>query len=190
MAVRTTSAPALAPPKPYALRPMRLDDLEAVMAIEERSFPTPWPAEGYRRELTVNEQAHYYVLARETAGEWPLIGFAGHWLVAGEAHVSIIAVDPTWRGRGLGELLLLNLLLVALEQGATLATLEVRCQNQVARALYEKYQFEVVGRRPGYYSDTGEDAILMTLLLNQETSGRELWRRRDQLWQRLRSGGV
>jgi len=189
MTVRTMSAPALVPPRPYRLRPMRLGDLGAVMAIEKRSFPTPWPAEGYRRELTANERAHYYVLTRETAGKWPLIGFAGHWLVADEAHVSIIAVDPAWRGRGLGELLLLNLLLVALEQGATLATLEVRCHNQVALALYDKYRFEVVGRRPGYYKDTGEDAILMTLLLNKEASPPELWRMRDQLWQRLQYGG-
>ncbi|MDX1686998.1 MAG: ribosomal protein S18-alanine N-acetyltransferase [Candidatus Promineifilaceae bacterium] len=166
---------------------MRLGDLEAVMAIESSSFPTPWPAEGYRRELTANERAYYYVLTGETGGERSIVGFAGHWLVAGEAHVSIIAVEPAWRGRGLGELLLLNLLLVAVEQGATLATLEVRCRNQVAQGLYHKYGFEVVGRRKGYYKDTGEDAILMTLPLDQETTRQRLWRRRDLLWQRLQS---
>lgn len=187
MAAVTTRAPALVPPRPYTLRPMRLGDLEAVMAIETSSFPTPWPAEGYRRELTANERAHYYVLTEEAGGERPIVGFAGHWLVAGEAHVSIIAVDPARRGDGLGELLLLNLLLVAIEQRATVATLEVRCHNKVAQALYHKYGFEVVGRRKGYYKDTGEDAILMTLPLDQEESRQRLWRRRDLLWQRLRS---
>lgn len=188
MTAVSTGAPVLVPPRPYGLRPMRLGDLEVVMEIEARSFPTPWPAEGYRRELTANERAHYYVLTNEMAGRRPLIvGFAGHWLVAGEAHVSIIAVDPAWRGNGLGELLLLNLLLVALEQGANLATLEVRCQNRVAQVLYRKYGFDVVGRRPGYYKDTGEDAILMTLPLDRETSRQQLWQRRDLLWQRLRS---
>jgi len=167
---------------------MCLDDLDAVVAIEARSFPTPWPADGYRRELTANERAHYYVLTGEAGGNRSRVaGFAGHWLVAGEAHVSIIAVDPDWRGLGLGELLLLNLLYVALGQGATLATLEVRCHNRVAQALYDKYGFDVVGRRRNYYKDTGEDAILMTLRLDAEASRRQLWRRRELLWQRLRS---
>lgn len=167
---------------------MRLDDVDAVTAIEARSLPTVWPAAGYRREVTANDRAHYYVLTGETAGRRAVVGYAGHWLVAGEVQVSIIAVDPPWRGRGLGELLLLNLLFVALEQQATLATLEVRCQNRVAQTLYQKYNFEVVGRRPGYYKDTGEDAILMTLPLDGKTSRQQLERRRRRLWQRLRTG--
>lgn len=189
MALLSTDAPVLVPPRPYGLRPMRLGDLEAVAAIEARSFPTPWPVDGYRRELTANERAHYYVLTREAAGKRPVVGFAGHWMVAGEAHVSIIAVDPAWRGKSLGKLLLLNLLLVALEQGATLAMLEVRHRNRVAQGLYREYGFDVVGRRPGYYKDTGEDAVLMTLLLEEEASRRQLWKRRDLLWEHLRSPG-
>lgn len=188
MVAVSTDAPVLIPPPPYHLRPMRLDDLDAVTAIEARSFPTAWPAAGYRRELTANERAHYFALTREAAGQRSLVGYSGHWLVAGEAHVSIIAVDPDWRCRGLGELLLLNLLFVALGQGATLAMLEVRCQNSVAQALYHKYHFEVVGRRPGYYKDTGEDAILMTLLLDREANRHHLERRRRRLWQHLRTG--
>lgn len=188
MAVAPTDVPVLSPPRPYRLRPMRLDDLDAVTAIEARSFPTAWPAAGYRRELAANERAHYYVLTRETVGQRPVVGYAGHWLVASEAHVSIIAVDPGWRGRGLGELLLLNLLFVALEQQAILAMLEVRCQNRVAQALYHKYHFEVVGRRPGYYKDTGEDAILMTLPLDREASRQQLEGRRDLLYERLCTG--
>lgn len=190
MAAVSTAVPVLVPPRPYSLRPMRLDDLNVVTAIEARSLPTPWPAAGYRRELTANERAHYYVLTVLTpkaGGQSPIIGYAGHWLVAGEAHVSIIAVDPDWRGRGLGGLLLLNLLFVALSQGADLATLEVRCHNQSAQALYQKYHFEIVGRRPGYYKDTGEDAILMTLPLDHEDSRQQLERQRRRLWQRLRS---
>ena len=187
MTVVSTGTRLLVPPRPHDLRPMRLDDLDAVAIIEARSFPTPWPADGYRRELTVNERAHYFVLTRRVVNERPLVGFAGHWLIAGEAHVSIIAVDPDWRGRGLGQLLLLNLLHVAAEQGARMATLEVRCDNHVARALYHKYRFEVVGRRPGYYRDTGEDAILMTLLLDDEASRVAIGRHRERLWRRLRS---
>ena len=98
-------------------------------------------------------------LGDQTAG---LVGYSGYWLIAGEAHVSTIAVSPTWRGRGLGELLLLNMLLTAYRQAALLATLEVRKGNLVAQALYQKYRFEIVGERPRYYQGK-EDALLMTV---------------------------
>jgi len=78
-----------------------------------------------------------------------------------EAHVCTIAVHPNWRGRGLGELLLISLLDRAIELGARVATLEVRVSNQVAQELYNKYIFQIVSRRKRYYSDN-EDAYIMT----------------------------
>lgn len=169
-------------PFPYHIRPMHLDDVDRIVAIERRSFPTPWPAAGYRYELTQNEQAHYVVLTRTASGA--VIGYAGHWLIAGEAHVSIIAVALLWRGRGLGEWLLQHMLATALAQDATLATLEVRESNTAAQALYRKYRFDVVGRRPGYYKDTGEAAVLMTVPLDA-AYGRWLRVRRAAVRQRL-----
>ena len=177
----------LSPPGPFRLRPMRDDDLDAVVTIESDSFPTAWPREGYEREITRNERAAYFVLAHQQPGRGQqIVGYAGYWLVAGEAHVSIIAVAPAWRGRGLGELLLMQLLFHALAAGATLATLEVRHTNEVAQALYRKYDFALVGRRPGYYKDTGEDALLMTVTWEDvDAYRRQLHQARGALWQRL-----
>ena len=161
-------------------------DLDAVLAIEADSFPTAWQRAGYEHELIHNDRASYWILSRNDAGQpEQIIGYAGYWLVAGEAHISIIAVSPAWRGHGLGELLLLQLLSHALAAGAGQATLEVRERNQVAQALYQKYGFTIVGRRTGYYKDTGEDALLMTLTWAENGYRERLQRARDRLWQRL-----
>jgi ribosomal-protein-alanine N-acetyltransferase len=79
-----------------------------------------------------------------------------------EAHITTFAVDPAWRRQGVGETLLLALLDLALGRHAREATLEVRLSNLPARRLYEKYGFRPVGLRPRYYSDNGEDALIMT----------------------------
>ena len=170
---------------PFRLRPMRLEDLDAVMAIESSSFPTPWPRSGYERELTRNDHAHYQVLLGPNE---QLVGYGGQWLVAGEGHISIMAVDPAWRGHGLGELLLSALVQQAEEAGAERVLLEVRVGNLTAQALYRKYWFEEVGRRPHYYRDTGEDALLMTLDLNRAGVREALQQNRAALQARLAAG--
>ncbi|MBP8000342.1 MAG: ribosomal protein S18-alanine N-acetyltransferase [Chloroflexi bacterium] len=147
-------------PLPWQLRPMQLADIEPVLVIERASFPTAWSASGYEYELTGNAVAHYVVLTDEQGA---IVGYAGYWLLADELHVSIIAVDPPSRGRGLGELLLLQLLFAAYDHAAVLATLEVRRSNEAAQALYRKYGFDLVGLRPRYYHDTNEDACIMTV---------------------------
>jgi len=153
----------LKPPKPFQLRAMRLADITAVMEIEHAVFPTPWKASAYEYEITGNRLARYQVVTQQQ-GDRPsqLIGYAGFWLISGEAHVSTIAIDLEWRGRGLGELLFLSILDLACANGAYLVTLEVRRSNLTAQSLYRKYRFQVVGERPRYYEKT-EDAILMTI---------------------------
>lgn len=164
---------------------MRLDDLDAVMTIEGSSFLTPWPRSGYEHELTRNEHAHYHVLL---GPDEQIVGYGGQWLVAGEGHISIMAIDPAWRGHGLGELLLSSLIQQAEEGGAERVLLEVRTSNLTAQALYQKYQFEEVGRRPHYYHDTGEDALLMTLELNRPGVPDILRQNRAALQARLAAG--
>jgi len=93
---------------------------------------------------------------------YPVVGYGGIWLTVDDAHITTIAVAPQYRGQGLGELLLNGLIDQALDMQAAVMTLEVRVSNVVAQNLYTKYSFQVVGRRPRYYTDNGEDALIMT----------------------------
>ncbi len=146
---------------------MKPADVPEVMEIERRSFPTPWPESAFYRELTENRLAHYFVLREVPAdpnqGPGKLIGYVGLWVFQEEAHITTIAVRPERRGRGFGELILLRAIEAARRLGAAHVTLEVRVSNTVAQRLYEKYRFGRVGLRKGYYSDTGEDALIMTV---------------------------
>ncbi|HWE60424.1 MAG TPA: ribosomal protein S18-alanine N-acetyltransferase [Chloroflexota bacterium] len=90
-----------------------------------------------------------------------LAGYAGLWLMVDEAHITTIAVRPRFRGRGLGELLLVALAEIAYDINARWLTLEVRVSNHVAQALYRKYGFKPAGIRQRYYSDNQEDALIM-----------------------------
>jgi ribosomal-protein-alanine N-acetyltransferase len=137
---------------------MTVHDLPAVHAIERASFAAPWPPDAYRNELSTNRLASYVVARADDL----VVGFAGIWVMVDEAHVTTFAVDPRWRRRGVGERLLLALLDLSVTRRAREATLEVRLSNMPARRLYEKYGFRPVGIRPRYYSDNGEDALIMT----------------------------
>lgn len=144
-------------PLDVSITEMQLSDLPAVMNIERQSFPTPWSERAFVSELTRNVYAHYIVARVD--GE--VAGYAGMWLILDEAHVTNIAVNPKWRGRGIGDRLLTELEHRARAHGCTRMTLEVRPSNDVAQALYRKHGFVARGIRPGYYSDTNEDAIIM-----------------------------
>ena len=91
-----------------------------------------------------------------------ILGFAGLWFMADEAHLANIAVREAYRQRGVGEQLLISAIKLAMEHNASIITLEVRASNRAARALYKKYGFAEVGTRPAYYTDNKEDAVLMT----------------------------
>jgi len=92
----------------------------------------------------------------------PIVGYAGVWMMVSDAHLVTIAVAPAHRRRGLGELLLIATLDLSQQLAAETMTLEVRVSNKPAQALYTKYGFETQGRRRHYYSDNGEDALIMT----------------------------
>jgi len=140
------------------VEPMRLDDVQAVHEIERLSFSTPWPAYAFEQELRGNRLARY-VVAR--AGE-RVVGFAGVWLMVDEAHITTFGVHPEWRRQGIGRQLLLNLMDLGATLRARRMTLEVRVSNEPAQGLYRSFGFEIVGRRPRYYTDDGEDALVMT----------------------------
>jgi ribosomal-protein-alanine N-acetyltransferase len=104
----------------------------------------------------------FFSRAGSPAGEGRLVGMAGIWMMVDEAHVVTIAVRNSQRHRGLGEWLLISLIDLSMQLRAKYVTLEVRESNTTAQALYEKYGFTKAGIRRKYYSDNGEDALIMT----------------------------
>jgi ribosomal-protein-alanine N-acetyltransferase len=146
------------PPLRLVVAEMTAEDIPAVHAIESASFPTPWPPYAFRQELETNRLARYLVVR---AGE-RVIAYAGIWLMVDEAHVTTFAVLPAYRRRGIGGLLLVELMELSADLGAAVCTLEVRLSNASARKLYQAFGFKPVGVRPRYYTDNGEDALIMT----------------------------
>ena len=134
-------------------------DLDAIMAIERASFPTPWSEAAMRRE--VEAQDHSYMLVAEVRGR--VAGYVVTWAYVGEAHVLNVAVAPRWRKHGLGELLMLSAIEEGVVRRCSRVVLEYRVSNVAARNLYRKLGFAEAGIRPHYYADTGEDAVFAVL---------------------------
>ncbi|MHB1419517.1 MAG: ribosomal protein S18-alanine N-acetyltransferase [Bacillota bacterium] len=141
----------------YRVVPMQVEHLEGVMAIEKVSFPTPWSRNSFMGELQENDFARYYVCLVNQE----VVAYAGMWIIMDEAHITNIAVQPKYRGKHLGRVMLLTLMREAIAFGTDKITLEVRPSNTVARELYRSIGFVPAGIRKGYYTDTREDAIIM-----------------------------
>ena len=139
-------------------RKMTPDDVEAVYAIELATFPSPWTLDSFHYEMKENQFAHYTVAVND-AGK--IIGFCGMWIVIDSAQITNVAVLPEARGLGIGEALMRESMKVAKEGGADIMSLEVRVTNTVAQNLYRKLEFQDGGIRKGYYTDNGEDALVM-----------------------------
>ncbi|MGG4036064.1 ribosomal protein S18-alanine N-acetyltransferase [Paenibacillus cisolokensis] len=148
-------------------RPLRLEDIPAVVAIEQEAFTSPWTAEAFENELRNNHFARY--LAMWHRGE--LIGYGGMWTLIDEAHVTNIAVRADYRGQGFGKQLMRELQQLAVRNGMERITLEVRVSNERAQRLYRQFGFEPAGLRPGYYTDNKEDALIMWAELGNMKAG-------------------
>jgi len=96
------------------------------------------------------------------SNEHCIIGFTSMWIMADEAHITNIAVRQSHQRQGIGELLLMSIIDLAIELKASIVTLEVRVSNLTAQSLYQKYGFAQVGLRHNYYTDNREDALLMS----------------------------
>ena len=128
-----------------SLRPMRDDDLDAVMRIEVRAYPFPWTAGIFRDCLRAGYPA--WVLVQDVR----ILGYGVLSVAAGEAHVLNVCIDPDDQGQGHGRRLLRALVRAARGQGAQRVFLEVRPSNPNAIALYHDEGFNEIGRRPRYY---------------------------------------
>lgn len=144
------------------MRPMRVEDLDAVMVVERRAYPWPWSIGIFRDCLFAGYPA--WVLLEDGA-------FIGHGVLsvaADEAHVLNVCVDPARQGRGHGRILLRAMVQAARGRGACRVFLEVRPSNPAAIALYQDEGFNEIGRRPRYYpaaNNGREDAIVMAMEL-------------------------
>jgi len=148
------------------IRRARLYDVPALARIESDSFVSPWSAQEITRDVAQNDKA--YVAVAEINGQ--VVGYADMWIVAGEAQLFNIVVDPAYRGNEIGLRLLAHMLKVAAAT-CNVITLEVRRSNVPAISLYLKSGFRQVGVRKGYYTDNGEDAVLMDRDLDTEDNG-------------------
>ena len=147
------------------LRLATLDDLDAIMALEHRNFPTDaWSAQTMGTEIA---SAHNHYLVDEEDGR--IIGYGGLRALPGgpDADIQTIALDAGYRGRGRGRMLLRALLDEAKRRGAQEVFLDVRADNPVAEGLYASEGFAELARRPHYYQPDDVDAVVMRLDLRE-----------------------
>lgn len=144
------------------IREMTEEDLDEVVQIERMSFPTPWSRGLFERER-VTPFARAFI-AHEISPD-QVVGYLCFWLVTSETHILNLAVHPQRRQQGIGTRLLRYGIDYCRERGVKEFALEVRWSNYKAISLYRHFQFQPWGIRPRYYSDSGEDAIVMGLLL-------------------------
>jgi [ribosomal protein S18]-alanine N-acetyltransferase len=149
-----------------ALEPMHRRDLRrGVMAIEAVSYPKPWSQAVFESELAqVRSGARRYLVARRVdrqgRGRGGVVGYAGLWFSADEAHVTNVAVQPEQHRTGVATALMLGLADAAINRGCAAWTLEVRVSSTGAQELYRRFGFSPAGVRARYYENT-EDAIVM-----------------------------
>ncbi len=146
--------------------PFRPEHLSAVMALEEACFPAPWSEALLREEAQPRRHAWNLVVRIDGA----IRAFLFNWIVVDELHLLNIAVDPPLQGQGLGGHLLDWLLAEGDRAGLRLMSLEVRAGNARALRLYESRGFVRIALRRGYYTDNGEDAVVMICLLGEASA--------------------
>lgn len=144
----------------YLVRKMTEQDLNEVIMIEKEAFSLPWSRDSYLGELR-NSFANYIVC--DCAGD--IAGYAGIWVVFEEAHITNVAVREIFRSQGIGVALMAEAEKIARAKKANRILLEVRPSNEIALHMYENLSYMQTARRKAYYSDNGEDAIIMTKYL-------------------------
>jgi ribosomal-protein-alanine N-acetyltransferase len=137
------------------IRPIKFDDLDAVYNLETELFPNPWPKSFFQNDLMSGDSVG---LVAENAGQ--LIGYAMATFTGDGFHVTNIAIAKEHQRHGLGAELMQKLEALALKRGSSYVFLEVRTNNNVALAFYEKLGYGILFTRRGYYID-GDDAYVM-----------------------------
>jgi ribosomal-protein-alanine N-acetyltransferase len=144
------------------IREMTVADLPRVVYLEKLIFPDPWPESAFVEQITETGWGALTAEADDTA-----IGYACYYIVADEAHLTNIAVDPAYRRKSVASQLLERILQVAQKNRCEYLLLEVRAGNIEARVFYERYGFTLLYRRPKYYRHPVEDALVMVRYFGQ-----------------------
>jgi ribosomal-protein-alanine N-acetyltransferase len=142
------------------VRDMNMDDINNIMEIEKISFIDSW-SEKMFQEIIFSPISRGFIVEHDKA----LVGYTVLYAVDVEAHIMNFAVSPAKRKQGFGRQLLAQAVAFLKENDISECYLEVREENRDAQRLYKNFGFEVIGRRKKYYSETGEDALVMQLLL-------------------------
>lgn len=155
------------------------EQLPELVALDRQCLGGIWSLDGYQRELDSPNSELIIITVPLSPEDNPddhdnndhdhnsearsekIIGCGCFWEILEEAHITLLMIAPDYQGQGLGQLLLYQLLKAATLRDLERATLEVRASNQVALSLYQKFGFQALGRRKGYYQQTGEDAIIL-----------------------------
>lgn len=171
------------------LRYMKVADVSQVVEIDNASFKPAWPERSYRFEINESQVSYMQVLEKcenrpvtgfkrilnslrgqdDMEAQPVIVGYGGLWKIADEAHISTIASHPEYRGLKYGEILLVGMIGRSIALDAGYVVLEVRVSNEVAQALYHKYDFKIHGVKPEYYHHDREDAYDMRLELTEAT---------------------
>ena len=142
-----------------SIRKMMVEDIPTVVALDKISFSLPWPERSFRFEVTANPASRCWVAEVDER----IAGMIVAWLFVDEVHIATLATNPEFRRQGIAQKLLSHVLKLAMKEGAVSSFLEVREGNLAAQEMYRKFGYKESGRRPRYYKDNNEDAILMTL---------------------------
>ena len=156
MAVRPEDQPFAAGDLAVQVVPMRRRHLRSVLQIEAQVYPRPWTLGLFLSEVNLDSRS--YFVARV---DGRVVGYGGLMLSLEDAHVTTLAVDPSWQRHKLGQRLLVVMAREAVRRGARNLTLEVRVSNEAAKGLYRRFGLAPAGIRKGYYVESGEDAIVM-----------------------------
>jgi len=152
------------PAAEFQVRPGQPADLRRIEEIENLVFSDPWS----RLALLTELQTDRFRLPFVAIQVKQVVGYLMAWRVMDQLHILNLAVDPECGRRGIGTLLLRSALARAIALGLGEATLEVRESNAGAIVFYRRHGFATIGRRPCYYADTQEDALVMTVKLGSE----------------------
>ena len=153
----------MAEPAEVVIRPAELRDVRSMRNIDREAYRTPWSEAMTVDQVTKPARVHLVAESAIQGVKGIIVGHGGVLFLHDEAHISTIVVDGRYQRQGIGLVLLHGLLEAAAATRCSSVTLEVRASNCAAISLYQRCGFVEVGRRPRYYEDNGEDAILFTL---------------------------